>query len=147
MRVLRDFRSSDQPAVRLLILAGLQDRWGETFNAGLNPDLDDFEANYLDCGGEVVIETDGAIVATGILVPDEGATGWIVRMSVASAYRRQGLARAVVEELIRRARRRDMTEVRVLTDTPWTSAIALYRECGFTERGSDGTDTHFAMPL
>ena len=40
-----------------------------------------------------------------------------------------------------------MSEVRVLTDTPWTSAVALYRACGFTELGSDGTDTHFVMAL
>lgn len=146
--MLRDFRPSDQPELRRLILAGLQDRWGETFDAGINPDLNDFVTNYVDRGAEVVIiEANGEIVATGIFVPDEGTIGRIVRMSVAVAHRRQGLARRVVEELIGRARRSAMSEVRVLTDTPWTSAVELYRACGFTEIGSDGTDTHFAMPL
>jgi len=40
-----------------------------------------------------------------------------------------------------------MAEVRVLTDTPWLSAVALYRSCGFTEAGRDDADTHFVMSL
>lgn len=46
-----------------------------------------------------------------------------------------------------RARRRGMTEVQALTDTPWTSAVALYRSCGFTETGRDEVDTHFSLRL
>jgi GNAT superfamily N-acetyltransferase len=146
--MLRDFRPSDQPALRQLILAGLHERWGESFDASVNPDLDDFVTNYIDRGAEiVVVESSGRLIATGILVRDDPSGGRIVRMSVAAPHRRQGLARRVVEELIRRARRDAMSEVRVLTDTPWTSAVELYRACGFTEIGSDRTDTHFVMPL
>lgn len=148
--MLRDFRptQTDQRELRQLILAGLHERWGETFDASVNPDLDDFVTNYLDRGAEVVVvESNGELIATGILVCDEASTGRIVRMSVAASHRRRGLARRVVEELIGRARRREMSEVRVLTDTPWTSAVELYRACGFTEIGSDGADTHFVMPL
>lgn len=104
--------------------------------------------SYTDRGAEiVVIETNGEIIATGILVPGEEATGRIVRMSVASAHRRQGLARRVVEELIRRACQRQMSQVSLSTDTPWASAVGLYRACGFKEIGSNRTDTHFVMPL
>jgi ribosomal protein S18 acetylase RimI-like enzyme len=146
--MLRDFRPSDQRGLRRLILEGLRDRWGEAFDESVNPDVNDFVANYLGRGAEiVVIESNGEIIATGILLADDGITGRIVRVSVAAANRRQGLARRVVEELVRRARRRSMSEVRVLTDTPWTSAVELYRACGFTEVRSDGTDTHFVMPL
>ncbi len=146
--MVRDFQPSDQYALRRLILAGLQDRWGERYDVGLNPDLEDFVANYVDRGAEiVVVEADGTIIATGMLVPDEGTTGRIMRMSVAAAHRRQGLARRLVEELVERAHRREMSEVRVLTDTPWTSAVELYRACGFIEIASDGKDTHFVMPL
>jgi polar amino acid transport system permease protein len=146
--MLRDFQPTDQPELRRLILAGLQDRWGERFDADVNPDLDDFVANYLDRGAEiVVVTTDGTIIATGMLAPDAGTAGRIMRMSVSAAHRRQGLARRVIEELIGRARRRQMSEVRVLADTPWTSAVQLYRACGFTEIASDGTDAHFVMQL
>ncbi len=146
--MLRNFLPSDQRALRLLILGGLRDRWAEAFDAKVNPDLNDFLANYVNRGAEiVVIEYNNEIIAAGILVADDRGTGRIVRMSVTGAHRRQGLARSVVEELIRLARRRNMSEVRVLTDTPWTSAIELYRSCGFTEVGSDGADTHFVMQL
>lgn len=146
--MLRDFEPADQSALRRLILAGLQDRWGERFDAARNPDLDDFVTHYLDRGAEIVVfEADFEIIATGVLVPDEDNAGEIVRMSVAATHRRQGLARLVIQELIGRARRREMSEIRVLTDTPWTSAVELYRACGFAEIGSDGTDTHFVMPL
>lgn len=83
----------------------------------------------------------------GALIPGDDTVGRIVRMSVAAAHRRQGLARRTVEELLRRARRRGMSEVRVLTDTPWTSAVELYAACGFAEVRRDATDTHFAMSL
>jgi Acetyltransferase (GNAT) family. len=146
--MLRDFQPADQPALRRLIFAGLQERWGQAFDAALNPDLDDFVGNYLDGGAEIILsEASFEIIATGMLVPEEGNAGRIIRMSVAATYRRQGSARRVVEELIRRARRRKMSEVRVLTDTPRASAVELYRACAFTEIGSDGTDTHFVMPL
>ena len=146
--MLRDFRPSDQRALRLLILEGLRERWGQAFDASVNPDLNDFVANYLGRGAEIaVIESEGKIVATGTLVAHDHRNGQIVRMSVSSAHRRQGYARSIIDELVRRARRRCMTEVMVLTDTPWTSAVELYRACGFTELGSDGTDTHFVMPI
>ncbi len=100
--MLRDFRPSDQRGLRRLILEGLRDRWGEAFDASVNPDLNDFVANYLGRGAEiVVIESNGEIIATGTLIADDGITGRIVRMSVAAAHRRQGLARRVVEELVR----------------------------------------------
>ena len=40
-----------------------------------------------------------------------------------------------------------MFEVVVLTDTPWTSALALYRPLGFDYVSQDDTDTHFALRL
>jgi hypothetical protein len=40
-----------------------------------------------------------------------------------------------------------MRELLVLTDTPWASALALYRACGFVDVGQDSTDTYLAMAL
>lgn len=75
MAVVGDFAPEDQAAVRALVPAGLQERWGEAFNPGLNPDLDDLTANSLDRGAEiVVIDNTTQIVATGTLsVPHPGA--------------------------------------------------------------------------
>ena len=147
-RMVRDFGTDDQEALRRLILEGLRERWGDAFDPAFNADLDDFVANYIDQGADViVVESHRHLVATGMLIPELPAAGRIVRTSVSSTHRRQGLGRRVVNELIERARRREMTEVRVLTDTPWTSAVALYWACGFIDLGDDGIDTHFVMNL
>jgi ribosomal protein S18 acetylase RimI-like enzyme len=121
---------------------------GATPDPSANPDLDNISAIYVGRGAEVVVvEIGGGIVATGMLLPEGGARGRIVRVSVDQAHRRQGFGRQAVEELVRRARRRGMLEVVVRTDTPWTSALALYRSSGFNDVGQDATDTHFALRL
>lgn len=146
--VIRDFGPGDQTPVRELVLAGMRERWGDAYDPSANPDLDDLSATYVDRGAEVVVvEIDGTVVATGILQPQGDGRARILRLSVAQAHRRQGVGRQVVHELIRRARRRGMLELLVLTDTPWTSALALYRSCGFDQIGQDDTDTYFALTL
>jgi ribosomal protein S18 acetylase RimI-like enzyme len=146
--VMRDFTPGDQTAVRELVLGGMRERWGDAYDPSANPDLDDISASYINWGAEVVVvDIEGEIVATGTLLPERNRRGRIVRMSVDGAHRRTGFGRQVVEELVRRARRRGMFEVVVLTDTPWTSAIALYRSLGFDYVSQDDTDTRFALRL
>ncbi len=143
---MRSFTAADQTRVRDLVLSGLRERWDATFDPDANPDLDDISSFYVDRGADVVvIEVDDRIVATGTLIPLSSCRGRIVRMSVDREYRRKGLAREVVAELVRRAIDQQLTEVVVLTDAPWTSACALYLACGFVQVGQDETDTHFAM--
>jgi ribosomal protein S18 acetylase RimI-like enzyme len=146
--VLRDFEPCDQAPVRELVLSGMRERWGNAYDPLANPDLDNISASYVDRGADVVVaEIGGEIVATGMLRPEGDGRGRIVRVSVDQAHRQRGFGRQLVEELVRRARRRGMLEVVVLTDTPWTSALALYRSCGFNDVGEDENDTHFVLPL
>lgn len=146
--VVRTFEPGDQRAVRDLVLAGLAERWGPSFDPGHNPDVDDLAASYLSRGGEIVVVADGGVVvATGTLVPEGRRRGRLVRVSVEAGRRNEGLGRTVVEELLRRARRRGMTDVVVSTDSPWASAVALYRACGFTELDRDDVETHFVLRL
>jgi GNAT superfamily N-acetyltransferase len=145
---MRDFRPDDQEPLRELVLTGMRERWGDAYDPSVNPDLDNISASYVERGAEVVvIETGGEIVATGMLQHGRDDRGRIVRVSVDQAHRRKGFGRQVVNELVWRARRRGMLEVVVLTDTPWTSALALYRSCGFNDVAQDHTDTRFALPL
>jgi len=146
--VIRDFRLGDQAEVRGLVLDGLRERWGPAFDDAFNADLDDISRSYLDRGADVVVAELGTrVVATGMLLFERPGQARVVRMSVAAQHRREGLGSLIVEELIARARRRNVRELQVLTDTPWESAIALYESCGFLEVGADGTDTHFSMAL
>ena len=86
------------------MLAGLEERWGEVFDPPFNRDLDDIAATYLAYGADVVVvQIDHQIVATGILRAEHGNRGRIDRISVDRLFRRQGLARQVIEELINRA--------------------------------------------
>ncbi len=148
MVVVREFVRADQVRVRRLILDGLAERWAAEFDESYNPDLDDIKASYVDQGATVlVIESDGELVATGTLLPRENQTGQLVRISVDPTIRRHGLGRRIVGELVERARRSGMTEVRVLADTPWVSAVELYRSCGFEITAQDDDDTCFRMSL
>lgn len=145
---LRAFAPSDQDAARELVLDGLRERWGDAFDPSYNDDLSDIDASYAQQGGDVlVIEDDGRLAAIGVLVPRSSEQGQLVRISVASTDRGKGLGRAVVAALVAQAHRRGMTEVIIRADTPWESALGLYRACGFTEVGRDETDTHFLMRL
>lgn len=144
--MIRSFEPADQESVRALVLDGLRERWGSAFAAGHNPDLDDIAATYVAPGGEVVVVDDaGEIVATGTLVAEDAGRGRLVRISVDAGARRRGLGRLVVAELVARARRRGMTSVVVTADTPWMSAVALYRACGFTEVAADDVSTSFVL--
>lgn len=146
--MIRPFEHHDQRAVETLIQDGLSERWGNEFDESFNVDVTDMVVNYIDKGADVlVVEVDGIVVATGTLMPHDNKRARIVRMSVAASHRRQGLARAVVDALIEMARKRGLTEVLVSTDTPWTSAVALYASCGFVEVSRDETDVHFIQSL
>ncbi|WP_426573580.1 GNAT family N-acetyltransferase [Aquihabitans sp. McL0605] len=145
---MRNFTPDDQDAVRALVLDGMRERWGEAYDDSFNPDLDDIWATHVAHGAEVVVADDGGrIVAVGMLLPEPEDRGRIRRVSVDRSHRRQGLGRAVVDELVARARDRAMVEVLVRADTPWTSALALYRSCGFTCVGADDTDTLFSLTV
>lgn len=156
--MLRAFTAADQGAVRGLILGGMRERWGERFDPAANPKVDDMWAHYVvEAHGEiVVVEIDGVVVATGTLLPEpaddgesdsDGKVGRIVRMAVDPQVRRQGLGRRVVAELVERARSHGWHRVVVETDTPWTSAVALYAACGFTVERQTPTETHFVLSL
>lgn len=146
--VLRDFEPGDQPAIQSLILSGMRDRWREQHDDAANPDVDDMWLAYVAKGGEVVVwEEDGAVVATGTLVPEPDGGGRIVRMSVDHAYRRRGLGHRIVAELVERAKRTGLSPIRVSTDTPWRDAVALYASCGFEIVEQTDAATHFSLSL
>ena len=86
-----------QDAFRALVLDDMAERWGAV-DESLNNDLDDIDSHYdNDC---VLVALDNAtVVGTGILLV-RATEGAIVRMSVHRDYRRQGVARQVLAELV-----------------------------------------------
>jgi putative acetyltransferase len=146
---VRELQPDLQDAVRSLILAGLEEHWGPV-DPSLNRDLDDLAATYND--GTVLVACDGGrVVGTGTVVPRDGITAEIVRMSVVSAYRRTGLGRRLVEDLVETARAWGMTRIVLETSAHWTDVVLFYERCGFElthfETGEFGRDAWFEMRL
>jgi putative acetyltransferase len=146
---VHELRPEEQDAVRSLILGGLAEHWG-TVDPALNRDLDDLAATYAD-GRVVVASEDGEVIGTGTVIPRDGGTAEIVRMSVAPAYRRTGLGRRLVEELVAAARGWGAEHVVLETSAHWSEVVEFYGRCGFTlthfETGEFGRDAWFVMQL
>ena len=146
---IHDLRLDEQDAVRSLILEGLREHWGSV-DPALNPDLDDLATTY--AAGRVLVATDdGTAVGTGTMIRRDDTTAEIVRMSVVRTYRRTGLGRRLVEDLVATARRWGMSRVVLETSAHWTDAVEFYVCCGFTqthfELGAFGRDAWFEMKL
>lgn len=140
---IRPFQPTDQSAARRLILAGLAAHWG-WLDPTLNADLDDIAAAYAD-GLFLVGERDGWIIATGALIPETAGVARIVRMSVAPAYRRQGIGRQLLDALCAAAAAQNVQQLVLETTSTWTDAVTFYQSYGFTVVGIANGDTHFAL--
>jgi mycothiol synthase len=64
-----------------------------------------------------------------------GAVGWIVQVGVVPAARRQGLARALVTEALRRMAADGQPEAWLTVNVNNPGAARLYRDLGFTSHG------------
>jgi GNAT superfamily N-acetyltransferase len=132
-----------------LIIAGLGEHWGHV-DPALNRDLDDLAVTY--AAGSVLVACVGEqVVGTGAIVPRGQRSAEIVRMSVAPAYRRSGLGRRLVRELVERAQGWGMDRVVLETSAHWTDVVEFYLRCGFTqthfEDGEFGRDAWFELRL
>jgi ribosomal protein S18 acetylase RimI-like enzyme len=87
------------------------------------------------------------VAGTGALVPAGPGTGRLVRISGDPEYRRQGLGRAIVAQLIAVDRERDYPRFLVETNKDWTDAIGLYQACGFVVADQHDGELHFAFHL
>lgn len=117
-----------QDAFRTLVLDGIAERWGAV-DESLNTDLDDINSHY--GSDRVLIAVDGAtVVGTGILLI-RATEGEIVRMSVHRNYRRRGIARRVLVELVNLAAGYGVERIVVETNAKWIEARSLYEGFGF----------------
>jgi tRNA threonylcarbamoyl adenosine modification protein YeaZ/ribosomal-protein-alanine acetyltransferase len=122
---LRDFRADDIPAVAAIEREVFRDAWPEAFFRGEI-------AHPLSWAR--VAELDGRVAGYLVALMAPGA-GSLENVAVAPAFRRRGLARRLVGELLERARSQRVEavtlEVRVSND----EAQSLYRALGFRLAG------------
>jgi GNAT superfamily N-acetyltransferase len=140
------FDPAMQDAFRMLVLDGMAERW-EAVDESLNPDLDAIATHYgNDC---VLVAVDSAtVVGTGILVI-RATQGEIVRMSVHRDYRRRGIARQVLAELVNLGTRYGVKRIVVETNSKWIEARNLYEAFGFkfthSAPGAFGRETFYEL--
>jgi len=143
--IFQPFQGKDQGEVKQLILAGLAEHW-EKLDASLNKDLDDIADSY--CDAIFLVARHGRrIVASGALRPAGEESGQIVRMSVVSDMRRQGLGRLMLAELTRRGRELGYRRIVLETTETWQDVIKFYMDFGFLITNHQDGDIYFVMEL
>ncbi|HEY0520706.1 MAG TPA: GNAT family N-acetyltransferase [Ilumatobacteraceae bacterium] len=136
-------------AVRELILRGLAEHWGEV-DASLNRDVDDLAAGHP--GSRTLVAChEGRVVGTGTVVRCGDGCAEIVRMSVDAKWRRSGVGRRLVDDLVEVARSWRSRRVVLETSAHWMEVVAFYERCGFvlTHHREDefGVDAWFEKRL
>jgi ribosomal protein S18 acetylase RimI-like enzyme len=143
----RPFRTSDQAAVRSLVLQGLGEHFG-CIDETMNPDMDDVNTHYIQPGHLFILaEADGQLAGTGALKTVAPGVAQMVRVSVCPAQRRRGIGRAIVMQLVQAARQRHYDRVLVETNNDWPDAIGLYRSCGFHEYARDDVSVYMVPEM
>jgi ribosomal protein S18 acetylase RimI-like enzyme len=88
--------------------------------------------DHLVCGGGAVLESGGVIVGVVLWNEEEGAL-YISRLSVHPEHRRRGIARALVDDAEREARRRGLTRMTLGVRLELEDNRRLFRSCGFED--------------
>jgi ribosomal protein S18 acetylase RimI-like enzyme len=143
---VRLFRAGDQAAARALVEEGLGEHFGYV-DRDANPDLIDIAASYAKAPNAFfVAEANGAVVGTtGMIV--QGDAGRLVRVAVASAYRRSGIASLMMSSVAGFARRARLAVLVVHTQPEWPDAMGFYKSHGFIPYGRDPVDVYLHRPL
>ena len=146
---VRPFQSTDQQAVRQLVLAGLGHRFG-SIDETINSDLDDIAASYLNEGATfLVLVYANRIIACGALTIEDyqEKIGRIERVSVAESYQGKKLGSHITEQLITAAQQRHMTEILVETNEDWYDALHLYQKYQFKPYKHEHGEVHMRLAL
>ena len=89
-------------------------------------------AEHLAHGGGAVVESDDQLIGA-LLWSDEDGGLYLSRLSVHPAHRRRGIARALIAEAEREARRRGLGLMHLGTRLVLEENRRLFRSCGFEE--------------
>ena len=89
-------------------------------------------ADHLARGGGAVFERDRAMIGV-VLWNEENGALYISRLSVDPQHRRQGIARALIEEAEGEARRRGLSRMTLGVRLELEENRRLFQSCGFQE--------------
>jgi ribosomal protein S18 acetylase RimI-like enzyme len=149
--VVRRYEPGDEPAVKRVFQRAMRDAGTDPADVPGTQDLDWVEAAYLDHGGEfLVVEADGAVVATGGLVVD-GDVGELFRVAVDPDHQRAGHGSRLLAALEDAARERGAERMVLTTAQRQDAAVDFYPDHGYEQTGHDRHGeyhlSHFAKRL
>jgi ribosomal protein S18 acetylase RimI-like enzyme len=91
------------------------------------------------------------IAGSGVLIPRADGDREVLRMAVARAYRRRGIATEVLAALVVEAQRLGARRVVLETTATWHEARAFYTAFGFRlshyDESEFGPEAHFVLDL
>ena len=147
-----EIRTAETPddieAVRFLALAHASSLREHPGSQQVRADAEKLPGPYVPPRGRLYLALLDSVPAGCVaLRPIEAVAGEVKRMFVLSTARRNGVARALMEQLVSDARRMGYTCLRLGTLSEMTAAQSLYRELGFTQiaryRADEMVDTVF----
>jgi GNAT superfamily N-acetyltransferase len=131
------------------VLRGLAERWGG-LDTSLNADLEDVAVSYRD-DVFLVAACEGSVIGAGAVLLAGPSRGKVVRMSVETACRRQGIGAQLLHRLVGRAAGAGVDRLVVATTATWTDARRFYERFGLrlarVEPSEFGDDPVYVLDL
>lgn len=131
--VIETFRPEHAPRFR-----DLNREWLEAYDL-MEPSNDeqlaDPQAYFIDRGGRIFVALhDGDVVGTAAMIPHGVGEFELAKVTVASTFRGQGIARRLVEHCIAYAREQNARRVSLVSNSRLQPALRLYESMGFEHR-------------
>lgn len=104
--------------------------------------LDDPDGMVIDNGGVIFLATDGEkIIGTAGLYKENDTAYELIKMSVDTEYRGQGISKLLLDRCIKEAKDRKATKLFLYSNSKLTTALKLYDKYGFVH--IDAADSPF----
>ena len=104
--------------------------------------LDDPDGMVIDNGGVIFLATDGEkIIGTAGLYKENDTAYELIKMSVDTEYRGQGISKLLLDRCIKEAKDRKATKLFLYSNSKLTTALKLYDKYGFVH--VDAADSPF----
>lgn len=116
--------------------AELNRRWLEEYHlmeSAEEGQLADPQNHFIECGGQIFVALyNGQVVGTCAVLPHGDEELELAKLTVASEFRGQGLARRLVERCIAHARERCVRRIVLVSNSQLHTALRLYESLGFS---------------
>jgi len=140
---IRPAKHADTAEIRRIVFSALVEYGIATDPAGLDADLNDVEANYIESGGafEVVEAPNGRIVGTMGLLPRHDGTCELRRMYLSREVRGMGLGKTLMERALDSARSLGFRRIELETSDILVEAVGICKRFGFRRHKGDYADS------